>query len=324
MTKAASRIADVASTPAVTPRAASRGATASLWEACKPGITRLVTITSGVGFVMAAVQRPWTVGQLAWLMAVTLVGTALSAAGANAINQWIERRRDALMHRTCRRPLPSGRLEPRTVLVAGVLLSVLGVLVLLAAGVLPAAIAAVCVLSYVLWYTPLKTRSTLATFVGAIPGGLPPLIGYSAAAGGRWESLFEPMGLALLAIMLIWQIPHFLAIAWMYREDYERGGYVMLPSIDEDGRWTSATMALWAWALVPATLLPVLFMPELLGGAYGVVALATGIAYAVLCVRLAITRERDHARQVFFASIMHLPVLLMTMVGEATLRTLLR
>ncbi|CAG1003307.1 heme o synthase [Phycisphaerales bacterium] len=308
--------------PARARRVSDRRGVGAVIEACKPGITRLVTVTSAVGFVMAALTRPWSIWEFAWLGAVTLVGTALSAAGANAINQWMERERDARMERTRGRPIPSGRIRPGTILWSGVGLSSVGVGLLFLAGPAPAVISLACVLSYVLWYTPLKTRTTLATFVGAIPGGLPPLIGSTAALGGGFGAVTAPVGLSLLAVMLIWQLPHFLAIAWMYREDYARGGYRVLPVIDSDGRWTSATMVLWAWALLPASLLPAVFLPDRLGIVYPLVAVGTGVVYAVLCARLAATRERAHAKQVFFASIAHLPILLTVMVGEGVVRSL--
>lgn len=311
-------------TPAVSPDPAlsdARG-TAAMIEACKPGITRMVTITAGVGFMMAALTRPWNLGDFLLLAALTIVGTALSAAGANALNQYMERDRDARMDRTRGRPIPSGRLTPRSVLITGLSLSALGVVVLLPAGPAPAIVSLACILTYVVWYTPMKPHTTLATFVGAIPGGLPPLIGSSAALGGGLSSLADPVGLSLLTLMLIWQIPHFLAIAWMYREDYAKGGYMVLPIVDEGGKVTSATILLWSWALLPATLLPAVFLPGLLVTAYPAIAVGTGVMYAVLCARLAFTRERSHARHVFFASIAHLPVLLLTMVCEALVRSL--
>lgn len=298
-----------------------RGAGAVV-EACKMGITRLVTITAGVGFVMAALTRAWS-WELALLGVATLVGTAMSAAGANAINQWMERERDGRMDRTKGRPIPSGRVSAGAVLWSGVALSVVGVGVLLYAGLAPALVSLACVVSYIAVYTPMKTRTTLSTFVGAIPGALPPLIGTTAALGGGVEVLRDPVGLSLFAIMFVWQLPHFLAIAWMYREDYEAGGYVMLPSVDPDGRVTAMAMTLWSWALVPATLLPAVFMPEAVGVVYPVVAIVTGLAYSVLCARLAVTRRREDARRVFFASIAHLPLLLLVLVGEGVTRTLL-
>ncbi|GJQ28229.1 MAG: protoheme IX farnesyltransferase [Phycisphaerae bacterium] len=286
------------------------------------GITRLVTITAAVGFVMAALTRAWS-WSLLLAGTVALLGTALSAAGANAVNQWMERARDGRMERTKGRPLPSGRVTPGAVLWSGVALCALGVGLLFVAGPAPAVISLACVVSYVAMYTPLKTRSSLNTFVGAIPGALPPLIGTSAALGGGFESLSHPIGLSLFAIMFVWQLPHFLAIAWLYREDYEAGGYVMLPHVDPDGRVTAGAMTLWSWALVPASLLPAVFMPEVVGVVYPIVAIVTGLVYAVFCVRLALTRRRADARVVFFASIAHLPLLLIVMVGEGVARSVL-
>lgn len=303
------------------PLRARHGDWASLVETTKPGITRLVTITSMVGFAMAALLRSWDPAHLYLQAIICLVGTALSAAGANSINQWMERDRDARMDRTSGRPLPSGRLTPRVVLIAGITLSLLGVSVLSMVGLMPAMVSLACVVSYVLLYTPMKPFSTLSTFVGAIPGGLPPLIGWTAAT--RTEglaSLTEPLGLSLVGLMLIWQIPHFLAIAWMYRDDYERGGYAVLPVIDRSGTWTAATMALWALALIPATLLPAFLAPELLGLPYVILAGVTGVAYAVLALRLLAKRDRARARAVFFASIAHLPLILLAMVAEGFVR----
>lgn len=295
---------------------------AAVIESCKMGITRLVTITAAVGFVMAALTRAWS-WSLLLAGTVALLGTALSAAGANAVNQWMERARDGRMERTKGRPLPSGRVTPGAVLWSGVALCALGVGLLFVAGPAPAVISLACVVSYVAMYTPLKTRSSLNTFVGAIPGALPPLIGTSAALGGGFESLSHPIGLSLFAIMFVWQLPHFLAIAWLYREDYEAGGYVMLPHVDPDGRVTAGAMTLWSWALVPASLLPAVFMPEVVGVVYPIVAIVTGLVYAVFCVRLALTRRRADARVVFFASIAHLPLLLIVMVGEGVARSVL-
>jgi len=298
------------------------GLAASLLETTKPGITRLVTITSMVGFVMAAAARTWSLPDLIVAAAVCMVGTALSAAGANSINQYMERGRDALMKRTARRPLPQGRLSPRTVLLSGIGLSSAGVALLLIVGLVPALISLACVVSYLAMYTPLKPRTALATFVGAIPGALPPLIGWTAAAGTGSDSLRDIGGLSLFALMFIWQIPHFLAIAWMYKDDYARGGYLVLPVIDPSGRWTAATIAMWTAALIPATLLPVAVMPDRLGMVYVTVAAVSGAVFAVLAIWVVISRERAAARQLFFGSIMHLPLLLLTMTGEAVGRAL--
>jgi protoheme IX farnesyltransferase len=305
--------------------AVGKGIVRSLIETTKPGITRLVTITSMVGFVMGAVTGNWTISELLSTGLICLMGTALSAAGANAVNQWMERDRDALMPRTRRRPLPQGRVTPAAVLAAGVSLCVAGVAVLLLAGPIPSLISLMCVVSYVALYTPMKTRTTLATFVGAIPGALPPLIGWSAANRAEgFSTLLDVGGLALFSIMFIWQIPHFMAIAWMYRDDYKAGGYMVLPVVDEKGVWTSVTVALWTLLLIPATLFPIRAMPELLGLPYAVVAGSAALVFGALAVKLIVARSRSAARAVFFASIAHLPLVLLAMTVEAVARTLLR
>lgn len=287
----------------------------ALIEASKPRITRLVTITSGVGFVLAALPRHWELGELAATAIGALVGTALSASGANALNQWMERDRDALMPRTCDRPLPQRRLAPPTALLAGTILAASGVGILWAVcGAAPALVSLTTVLVYLLAYTPLKPVTPLATLVGAVPGALPPLIGWSAAAGTGLRSLVEPGALILFAIMFIWQIPHFLAIAWMYKDDYRAGGYKVLPVVDQDGRRTARSILLWSLALAPATVAPVLLMHGAAAVVYGVLAAAMGIAYAYLASRVIVTRERRDARRAFIASVIHLPVLMAAMV----------
>ena len=155
----------------------------------------------------------------------------------------------------------------------GVSLCVVGVAVLLLAGPLPALISLACIVSYVAFYTPLKTKTTMATFIGAIPGALPPLIGWTAASKlTGFDSLYQPGGLSLFALMFAWQIPHFMAIAWMYRDDYAKGGYMVLPVVDPSGKWTALTVALWTIALIPATLLPASVMPDSLGTVYLMIA----------------------------------------------------
>jgi protoheme IX farnesyltransferase len=292
-------------------------------ETTKPRITRLVTITSGVGFVMAAIARPWSASELLIAAIGCMVGTAASAAGANALNQWMERERDATMPRTQRRPLPRGSLTPAVVFWSGLALCVVGVLVLwLAAGVAPAVVSAATILSYLLIYTPLKPVSPLATLVGAVPGALPPLIGWTAASKPGFESLTEVGGWSLFAIMFVWQIPHFLAIAWMYKEDYAKGGYKVLPVIDPTGRATAWTILTWTVLLLPATLAPAWLMPGRLGWAYVAVATVTGLAYLVFAGRLSLNLTRSHARSTFIASVIHLPVLLVAMVAEALVRVI--
>jgi protoheme IX farnesyltransferase len=298
----------------------------ALVQTTKPGITRLVTITSIVGYVMAAAVGHRADGWMA--MASTfiacVVGTALSAAGANALNQWWERQRDARMLRTQRRPLPMERVTPAAVLALGSVLSIVGVGVLWAGCGLPAALVSLtCVLVYVLLYTPLKPITSLATYVGAIPGALPPLIGWAASSGGSLDVLMQAGGLSLVALMTVWQIPHFMAIAWMYRDDYAKGGFCVLPTRDPLGIKTSRVIVIWTLLLIPATLAPAWAMPTRLGWFYIAVAALTGLVFAVLAWRLVRSRERGDARRVFFGSIIHLPLLLLAMVGEALVRVAL-
>jgi len=291
----------------------------SMIETTKPGITRLVTITSLVGFVLAGVGRSWSALELGVSLLGCVLGTAMSAGGANALNQWWERARDGRMPRTASRPIPRGALSPSSVLLGGLGLCVAGAALLWAVnGMVPAIVALVCVLSYVLVYTPMKPRSVLSTLIGAVPGALPPLIGWSAAhAGGGPASLSDPGGWALVALMVVWQLPHFLAIAWMYREDYAKGGFRVLPVVDPDLRVTAWSMLVLSVVLVPLTLAPAWTMPESLGTATIVVAGVTGLGYVWLNASLVRLRTVEAARRVFFASIMHLPLLLVVMVGEA-------
>ncbi len=310
------------------------GPFSSLIETAKPGITRLVTITAAVGFGLSWATHGHSreLGEL-WLPLLScLLGTAASAAGANAINQFMERDRDARMQRTRRRPLPQERLAPGTVLGYGLALSALGVaILLLGAGPVPAAISFACIVSYTLFYTPLKPLSTLSTYVGTIPGALPPLIGWSAAAAightstareAGLDSLVQPGGWSLFALMTVWQLPHFFAIAWMYKDDYARGGYKVLPVVDPTGNKTAWSIAIWTFLLIPVSLMPMWAMPELLRWPSACVALLGDAWFVWLAVRLIRTRSVADARKVFFASIAWLPAVLCAMVVEAACRVL--
>ncbi len=294
----------------------------ALLETTKPRITRMVTITSMVGFVLAALGRAWAIPELILAVLGCVVGTALAAAGANALNQWQERDRDARMPRTAERPLPSNRATPRSVLLLSLALSGLGVaLLLLINGIVPATIAAVCVISYVAWYTPLKTKTPWATLVGAIPGALPPLIGWAAGRPeAGWMSIGQAGGLSLFALMFVWQLPHFMAIAWVYREDYALGGYKVLPVIDPSGRTTSLVIMTTTLVLVPMTIAPALALPELLGPVYITIASLSGLAVLYFAYKVCRHRTLENARAVFITSIIHLPLLLIAMVGEAVIR----
>ena len=320
-----------------------RSVLAAVVELSKPRITRLVTMTAGVGFVLALVERSgggargWTTGELAASALGCLAGTAISSSGANALNQWWESSRDARMRRTMNRPIPAGAIAPSLGLWAGLGLSGGGVATLLAmCGPAAALVSLVTILIYVLVYTPSKVLTPWNTLIGAIPGALPPLIGWCAATvvgggaqgGTWWAGLASAGGWSLFALMSVWQIPHFLALAWMYRDDYAAGGYRMLPSIDPTGRITAWTTLVGAMILVPVTLLPAWAIPGALGVAYGAVALASGVAFATLAGRMALARvgteaeKRQRARTVFFASIIHLPVLLIAMTAEGLVQAL--
>lgn len=300
------------------------GTLGALLETTKPGITKLVTITAMVGFVLGVLEHGiGSVGRVALLGAACLIGTAMAAGGANALNMWLEMERDRSMHRTRSRPLPSNRLEPGHAAWFGSALTIGGVLVLAAVGgPMPALVALACAAVYVFAYTPLKPITAWNTLIGAIPGALPPLIGTAAASPERgFGALTEPIGWALFALMMVWQLPHFFAIAWLHREDYARGGFRMLSVRDDTGMRTGAAILVTAVALVPATLAPVWAAPGLIGWAYGVIALATGLAYVWMALRFARERTDRRARGVFFASIIHLPVLMLALVGEGVVRS---
>ena len=244
------------------------------------------------------------------LMFHTLLGTGLVASGAAALNQLLERRFDALMRRTADRPLPSGRLQPDTVLVFGGVCSAAG-LVYLAweVNLLTSLLGAITLASYLFIYTPLKRVTALNTVIGAIPGALPPLMGWTAA-----RNEINAEGWSLFAILFFWQLPHFLAIAWMYREDYARAGYAMLPVFDPDGRRTARQAISHTLGLLPISLCPFLFRFE------GVIYLAGALVLSLWFLRQAVQFSRDltfqRARQLFYVSIIYLPLLLGLMVFD--------
>jgi protoheme IX farnesyltransferase len=310
---------------------ASAAVARALIETTKPGITKLVTITSAVGFALALLRDlGGSVAALggAWgtsvVLAAAIVGTACAAAGANALNQWWERGLDARMERTRRRPIPSGRIEAGPVLAFGAGLTLLGTLVLaLACGIVAAGVSLACTLTYLAWYTPSKPRTPMSTLVGAIPGALPVMIGWSAATrADDWHVVLEPGAMALFALMFVWQLPHFLAIAWMYRDDYARGGFRVLPTVEADGRVTSVAILLTSVLFVPAAMLPAVLMWGVLGAVSLIAGAVSGVLMLVLAVRLVRSRERGDARRVFFASIIVLPVMLAVIVGDALVRSL--
>jgi len=272
----------------------------------KPRITLMVALTTAAGFVMASA------GSLASLDLVlllhTLAGTALVASGASALNQVVERDVDARMRRTADRPLASGRMHPDLGLLWAVALSVAGIgWLALAVNLLTALLGALTLAGYVFIYTPMKRLSSLATIVGAIPGAVPPMMGWTAA-----RDALEPGAWALFAILFLWQLPHFLAIAWMYRADYERGGMPMLPVIDPSGERTGRQAVLYAAALVPVSLLPTPL--GLTGGIYFVGALLLSLFF--LHTSWTFQRERTNAsaKRLLLVSVTYLPAILAVML----------
>lgn len=269
----------------------------------KARLTLLVLLTTLVGFYIG-----WRGPLDGALLFHTLFGTALLASGASALNQLLERDFDARMRRTQNRPLPSGRMQPPTVLMFGTACAVSGLLWLaLAVNLTTATLGLVSLLSYLLIYTPLKRVSWTNTLVGAIPGGLPPLMGWAAARGE-----ITAAGWGLFAIQALWQLPHFMAIAWMYREEYARAGFVMLPSVDPEGRRTARIAVTQTLILLVVSLWP--FFLRSAGTTYLVSALTLGLLFAGLAVQFARARTLAHARQLFYASLLYLPLLLGLMV----------
>ena len=315
----------IATTPITAP-AVDRSAVRAVWELTKPGITRMVLVTTAVGFALAALARSWALPDLLLTLAACLGGTAFASAGANALNMWMERDRDALMHRTAGRPIPSGRLSPNAALAVGILCSVLGPSILCAwATPASAVVAFATIVSYVCIYTPLKPVTPLSTIVGAVPGALPPLIGFAAAypALSSFSALTAPAGWTIVALMAAWQIPHFLAIAWMYKDDYAKGGHRVLAAEDPAGVRTARYALTWIAVLVPVSLLPIIAMPDRLGLASAAAAIALGSIFAWSAVRFAQDRSRPRAVRMFLASIAYLPLVLIAMVAEAAVRVLL-
>lgn len=282
------------------------GARPSDWlELTKPRITLLVTLTTAAGFALA------TEGPFEWRrFAATLLGTALVAAGSATFNMVIERELDKNMRRTANRPLPAGRIAPAPARLYGAVLAVLGsALLLLEVNALTAAIGAGTFFAYVAVYTPMKTRSALATLVGAIPGATPPVMGWTAAAGA-----IELGGWLLFAILFLWQLPHFLAIAWMYRDDYRRAGMPLLTVNDPDGRSTARQTLLYTVALLPVSIMPsaigITGRPHLVG------ALFFGLLFLAAAWRFAREQSHPNARRLLLSSVLYLPAVLAVAVAD--------
>lgn len=290
---------DAAALPAYRTRASDYSALA------KPRLNGLVVASALAGYAMSGGDT----SDVARVFA-TVVGTALVAGGASAFNQLIERDADALMRRTRLRPLPDGRLQPSEAFAFATALSAIGLVVLgVGTTLLSAAVAFATLAIYALVYTPLKRRSSVATVVGAIPGALPPAIGWAAGRGdlpqGAW---------VLFGIVFLWQLPHFLAIAWIYREDYARAGFPMLPVIEPDGRSTARQAVAYAAALLPVAMAPTLL--GMTGVAYFAAAFVLTSALLVLSIRFAAHRSVDAARRLFYGSIIYLPLLWIVMIAD--------
>jgi protoheme IX farnesyltransferase len=273
----------------------------------KPRLNVLVVASSLAGYAMAGGDTTHAAALLG-----TIVGTGLVAGGASAFNQIIERQADAQMRRTRTRPLPDGRLAPAEAMVFATVLSLAG-LAILAFGVntLSAVVALATLASYAVVYTPLKRLTSFSTVIGAIPGALPPVIGWTAATGSLSQGAW-----VLFGIVFLWQLPHFLAIAWMYRDDYARAGFPMLPVIEPDGRSTARQAVLYTVALLPLALAPTLV--GMSGSIYFAGALTLTLLFLVMAIRFAATRAVRDARRLFFSSIIYLPLLWVLMIANRT------
>jgi heme o synthase len=269
----------------------------------KPRLNVLVVATSAAAYYLGATAAlDW------WRMLQAIGGTALVAGGAAVLNQVHERDTDALMRRTRLRPLPDGRVSPEDARLFGMAISILGLALLaMGANLVAALLATATLVIYLVVYTPMKRRSPAATLVGAVPGALPPLIGWTAS-----HHSISAGGAALFAIVFLWQIPHFMAIAWMYRADYGKAGFPMLPVVEPDGRRTGRQAVLYAGLLLPVSLVPTLI--GMTGTVYVGLAAVLGVVLLALSIRFAQSRTDHNARALFFASIVYLPLIWIAMI----------
>ena len=290
--------------PEVLPIAQRR--VAAFVELVKPRIVMMVVLTTLFGFYLGSGTDTFDWRCLVW----TLLGTGLAAGGTMALNQYLERDLDAQMHRTRQRPLPEGRLTPTDALCFGTALTIVGVLVLAAGStMLAAAVTAATSVSYLFAYTPAKVRTTLCTLIGAVPGALPPLTGWAAASGD-----LGPAAWALFAIMFVWQVPHSLAIAQLYRDDYARAGFRLLPVVEPDGASTARQILTYSLALLSVWMLPTLL--GLAGPIYFVASILLGLGMLAPSLRLARSAKLADARRVMFASLLYLPCLFAVMAAD--------
>lgn len=282
-----------------------------LGELIKARLTLLVVLTTLVGFYLGA-QSPVDY----WLMVHAVFGTALVASGAAVLNQVLEREFDARMRRTADRPLPSGRVTGSFALLLGVVLSVIGLAWLLfAVNPLTALLGALTHACYVFIYTPLKRLTVLNTLVGAIPGALPPLMGWTAAT-----NTLSAAGWSLFGLLFFWQLPHFMAIAWIYRDDYLGAGFRMLSGVDPEGNRSAASAIRNSLALIVVSLFP--FLLGLVGTLYLAGAVLGGVAFLVMAIRFGRHLTRQTARGLFIASIIYLPLMLCLLVADKSTKKL--
>jgi protoheme IX farnesyltransferase len=275
----------------------------------KPRITWLILMSAGVGYYFGH-RRPWNGWPDVWLLLNTLLGTGLIASGTAALNQWYEREADQLMRRTATRPIPSGKLTASDALWFGIVLATMGFTELyVLVNPLTGLLGALTLAAYLFIYTPMKQRSHLSTVIGALPGAMPPLMGYAASYGALTSEAWT-----LFAILFVWQFPHFLAIAWMYREDYARAGIRMLPVVEPDGMSTARQIVLYASTLIPISLFPVLL--GMSGKIYLIGSLLLGIWFLYTGVRVAFDRTNARARSVLLASVIYLPMIYGLMVFD--------
>lgn len=274
------------------------------YELTKPRMNMLVVLTTMVGFYMASAH-----GGMNWVLLIhTLIGTTMLAASSAVFNQLIERDFDALMPRTKNRPLPTGRIDPVEAFTFAMILGISGTLHLtFAVNALTATLGLLTLLIYVLIYTPMKRVTSLNTVVGAIPGAIPPMMGFTAVADS-----ITPASLALFCILFFWQMPHFLAIATLYKNDYAAGGFKMLPNVSEG--MTARQIILYGTALVPVSLIPTTL--HITGAAYFVLAMLFGIVFLAFGISAAVSRTQDNSRKLFFASIIYLPLLMAAMMMD--------
>ncbi|HAF25098.1 MAG TPA: protoheme IX farnesyltransferase [Blastocatellia bacterium] len=284
-------------------RLSARERVAAFVELTKPRITFLIVLTSAAGFALGSRGR---IDYAA--LSSAMLGIALLSSGIATLNQYMERDLDALMRRTANRPLPSGKLLPWEALVFGVGLTVMAeVYLAVLVNPLSALLGLTVISGYLFGYTPLKTKTSLSTLVGAFPGAVPPLVGWAAARGNIGIEAW-----VLFAILFLWQFPHFLAIAWMYREDYSRAGILMLPVVEPDGRVTAQQIVIYTLLLLPVSLLPTALGVS--GKIYLYGAIILGLLFLYSSVRAALSKSRQEARRLLLASVIYLPLLFIVMV----------